>query len=400
MATKLERKKQKKQRQEAKKAARRNDYNQQARAIANRLSKYPEIIFDEAEGTPEFVAAVKKAQLDIDLDDPAVCPPTLQKAYRIIHEHGYPALERDMALIKAQAAAESRQSLTLVEAAWHSFILHYGTQVFSRIPLETRQRLLPYNDLHVRPAGKCLLLSFSSLLQKRGRGGTIFFSRRRPTVTLGGHAWPVGFSRHSIEQAVLRLNPDYCNYSCSSDVHAFFANCVYFEPAELDSRKHPQQQAFSMFDVCDDPTYLAYHIYVDDVLGLAGGEPTRTDGRFYFRLGYFPVEFDSGFAKAVSFMRPGYTGTPELKTLLEEEGLERARKAFLLRDARENRGRQVLLEGRTDVIKWFHEHAVPQVKQIADIVFDHSATESPVFVRGPSLKERLRGHIQRVIGQV
>jgi hypothetical protein len=184
MATKLERKKQKKQRQEAKKAARRNDYNQQARAIAKRLSKYPEIIFDEADGTPEFVAAVKKAQLDIDLDDPAVCPPTLQKAYRIIHEHGYPALERDMAVIKAQAAAESRQSASLV--------------------------------------------------------------------------------------------------------------------------------------------------------------------------------------------RPGYTGTTELKTLLKAEGLEISRKAFLLRDARANRGRQVLLEGRTDVIKWFHEHAVQQVKQIADIVFDHS----------------------------
>jgi hypothetical protein len=155
-----------------------------------------------------------------------------------------------------------------------------------------------------------------------------------------------------------------------------------------------------MFDVCDDPTYLAYHIYVDDVLGLAGREPTRTDGMFYFRLGYFPVEFDSGFAKAVSFMRPGYTGTPELKTLLKAEGLERSRKAFLLRDARENRGRQVLLEGRTDVIKWFHEHAVPQVKQIAEAVFDHSATESPVFVRGPSLKERLKRYIKRVVGQV
>lgn len=400
MATKDERKKQKKHRREAKKAARRNEYNQQARAIAKRLSKYPELIFDEAEGTPEFVAAVRKAQAEIDLDDPAICHPTWQRAYRIIHEHGYPALEQTMADIKQQAAAESSQSASLVEVNWHSFILHYGTQIFDRIPLETRRRLLPYNDLHVRPAGKRLLLSFSSLLQKRGKGGTIFYSRRRPTVTLGGHAWPVGFSRHSIDQAVLRLNPDYCNYSCSSDVHSFFANCVYFEPTELDSRQHPQQPAFSMFDFCDDPTYLAYHIYVDDVLGVAGKEPDRTDGKFYFRLGYFPVEIDNGFAKAVSFMRPGYTGTPELKALLQSEGLDRSRKAFLLREARKNRGRQVLLEGRTDVIKWFHEHAIPQVKKISEVVFDHSATEAPVYVRGPSLKERLKRSIGRVIGQV
>jgi hypothetical protein len=146
--------------------------------------------------------------------------------------------------------------------------------------------------------------------------------------------------------------------------------------------------------------FFSYHLYVNDVLGLAGEEPDRADGKFHFRLGYFPVEFDNGFAKAVSFMRPGYSGTPELRTLLKAEGLDRMRKAFLLREARENKGRQVLLEGRTDVIKWFHEHAVPQVKQIAEVVFDHSATEPPVFVRGPSLKERLKRHVGRVIGQV
>jgi len=396
MATHTERKKQKKQRRDAKKTARRNEYNQQARAIAKKLSKYPEIIFDEAEGTPEFVAAVRKAQSDIDLDDPAVCPELWQDAYKVIREEGFGTVMD----LQQQAIAQGWYSEQEMEINAHFFMLHYGTQIFDRIPLETRRRLLPYNDLKIRPAGNCLLLSFSSLLQKRGKGGTIFYSRRRPTVTLGGHAWPVGFSRHSIEQAVLRLNPDYCKYSCSSDVHSFFANCVYFEPAELDSRTRPRQQAFSMFDVCDDPAFLSYRIYVNDVLGLAGEEPDRTDGKFYFRLGYFPVEIDNGFAKAVSFMRPGYTGTPELRALLKAEGLDRTRKAFLLRDARENKGREVLLEGRTDVIAWFHEHAVPQVKQIADVVFDYSATEPPVFVGDTSLKARVKRHIGRAMGRV
>jgi hypothetical protein len=396
MATQNERKKQKKHRREAKKAARRNEYNQQARAIAKRLSKYPEIIFDEAEGTPEFVAAVRKAQSEIDLDDPAVCPEPWQGAYRLIREEGFNALMD----LRKQAVAQGRCSEQEMDIDAHFFMLHYGTQIYNRIPLETRQRLLPYNDLQIRPASNRLLLSFSSLLRKQGKGGTIFYSRRRPTVTLGGYAWPVGFSRHSIDQAVLRLNPDYCSYSCSSDVHSFFANCVYFEPAELDSRAHPRQEAFSMFDVCDDPSFLSYRIYVDDVLGLAGEEPDRTDGKFYFRLGYFPIEIDNGFAKAVSFMRPGYTGTPELKTLLGAEGLDRSRKAFLLQDARANRARQVLLEGRTDVIKWFHDHAVPQVKQLAGVVFDYSATEPPIFVRGTPLKARLKRRLGRPMERV
>lgn len=391
MTTKAERKQQKKRRQESKKATKRNEYNQRARAVAKRLSQYPEIIYEESEGTPEFVAAVRNAQRDINLDDPAVCPKPWQDDYKLIRHSGYRALLE----LRQHAVAQGWYSEQHMDIDAHLFMIHYGTQIYERIPLETRQHLLPYNDLHVRPAGNCLLLSFSSLLQKPGKGGTIFYSRRRPMVTLGGHAWPVGFSRHSIDQAVLRLNPDYCNYSCSSDVHSFFANCVYFEPAELDSRKHPRQPAFSMFDACDDPTYRAYHVYVDDVLGLAGEEPDRTDGKFYFRLGYFPVEIDSGFAKAVSFLRPGYTGTPELRTLLKAEGLDRRQKSLLLRDARENKGREVLLTGRTEVIKWFHEHTVPQVKQIADVVFDHSANKPAVFVRGSSLKERVKRSLGR-----
>jgi hypothetical protein len=396
MATKAERKRQKKQRREAKKAAKRNEYNQLARTIAQKLSQYPEIIFDESEGTPEFVAAVRKAQRDIDLDDDEVCPEPWRIAYRLIREAGYQAV-LDW---RRESVADGWYSDEDMDIDAHLFMLHYGSQLFDRIPLETRQRLLPYNDLRIRPAGNCLLLSFSSLLQKPGKGGTIFYSRRRPTVTLGGYAWPVGFSRHSIDQAVMRLNPDYCKYSCSLDVHSFFANCVYLEPAELDSQKHPRQQAFSMFDVCNDPTFQTYRIYVDEVFGLQGSEPDRSAGKFHFRLGYFPVEIDNGFAKAVSFLRPGYSGTPELRTLLKADGIDRVHKASLLRDARENKSHEVLLEGRTEVIKWFHKHAVPQVKQFADVVFDYSATKQPVFVRSSSLKERVKRHLGRPLAQV
>lgn len=391
MTIKSERRKQKKRRREAKKAARRNEYNQQARTIAKRLSKYPEIIFDEAEGTSEFVDVVRKAQSEIDFDDPAVCPEHWRDDYKVIRVGGYKALIDQ----RKRAVAQGLLTEQEMELDSYFFMLHYGTQLFNRIPLETRQRLLPYNELYVRPDGNRLLLSFSSLLQTRGDCGTIYYSRRRPTITISGRTWPVGFSRHSIEQAVLRMNPNYCDYSCSSDVHAFFAQCVYFEPAQLDSVAHPKQPAFSMFDTCDDPGYRAYEVYVKDVLGAAGNEPDRTNGKFYFRLGYFPYQIDRGFAKAVSFIRPGYTGTPELKALRESKELSKSRKAFLLAEARENKGRQVLLEGRSDVIKWFHEHAVPQVKQIAEVVFDHTATERPVFVRGASLKEIMKRYIGR-----
>ncbi len=386
MATKADRKKQKKSRREAKKAAQRNAYNQRARVLLKRFSAYPEVLFDESEGTPEFIEEVKKAQCEIDLDDPKVCDPAFQNIYRIIREAGFEAL----AQAKREAIADGTMSEQEADLSMHLFMMHYGTKIYERIPLETRKRLLPYNDMHVSPLGKHLVVSFSSLLQKNGTRGTIFYSRKRPTVNFGGHDWPVGFSRHSIEQAVLRLNPHYYNYSCSADVHAFFANCVHFEPAELDSRNHLRQPAFSMFDFCDDPTFYPYQVYVRDIFGLGDEEPDRTAGKFYFRLGYFPIEIDSGFAKAVSFMRPGYTGTPELKALVAANDLSREHKAFLLRESRENTGREALLNGRTEVIKWFHDNAVPQVKQISEPVFDYSRPAKELVLRRASLKGRLK----------
>lgn len=394
MATKADRKKQKKSRQEAKKAARRNAYNQRARVLAKQLSVYPEVIFEESEGTPEFIAAVRKAQLEINLDDPEVCPEPWQTYYQIIREQGCEALEQ----IQRDAVAEGLFSQQEIDIAQYHFMLHYGTAIYERIPLETRKRLLPYNDIDVHPAGRHLVVSFSSLLQRPGSRGMIFHSRKRPTVNFGGHDWPVGFSRHSIEQAVERLNPEYWDYCRSRDVHAFFAGSVYFETAELDSRNHPRQPAFVMFDPCNDPTFQSYRIYVEDVLGLRPDEIDQTAGRFYYRLGYFPVEIDSGFVKAVSFMRPGYTGTPELIALQNAKGLGRERKAFLLREARENKGREALLGGRTDIIKWFHDNAVPQVKQISETVFDYSrATKEPVFSVS-SLKQRIKGILRRFAG--
>lgn len=394
MATKADRKKQKKSRQQAKKAARRNAYNQQARAVAKQLSVYPEVIFEESEGTPEFIAAVRKAQLEINLDNPEVCPEPWQTCYRIIREQGREALEQ----IQRDAVAAGELSEQELDLQKHFFMMHYGTEIYRRIPLGFRKRLLPYNDIQVYPSGNYLVVSFSSLLQRPSPLGTIFYSRKRPTVNLGGHDWPVGFSRHSIEQAVLRLNPRYVEYDCSRDVHAFFANCVYFEAAEVDSRNHPQQPAFSMFDPCDDTTFLSYKVYVEDVLGLHDDGIDRAAGSFYYRLGYFPVVIDCGFAKAVSFIRPGYTGTPELIALQNAKGLDRERKAYLLREARENKGREALLGGRTDIIKWFHNNAVPQVKQISETVFDYSRATKEPFFSVSSLKQRIKGFLRRFAG--
>ena len=344
-------------------------YREQARLLHAKISKYPEVIFDESEGDPEFIALIKNTQAAIDLDDPADCDDTIRGFYTMIRRFGIDKYDNDIAMVRAEGE-ETASKVGLMDFA---FRMHYGTVLFNKIPEEVRKKFLPYNDVFIGFVGNNLLFLFSSLLKTKGVGGTIYHSRKQPTMTLDEEILKVGFSRHAIEQAVVRLNPNYLQYAASGDVHAFFANCTYHEPVTLDSRLHPNQPAFCMYGSCDDPSFKAYEVYVDDIFGLNGATPDYSRGNFYYRLGYFPVERDNGFAKAVTFIRPGYTGTPELDLLQRRTDLPRQEKAFLLREARENKGREALLEGRTEVIKWFHDNGVAQVVQFPHPLFEDNA---------------------------
>lgn len=365
-----EKKQRKKKKKEDARRAQRIAYNAQARRVLKAQAKYPDVIFNDAEGTPEFVTLIKDAQKRVDLDDPAVCPSQYRTAYCHIREKGIASFRSAL----FGTGPLSSQPGSAADAWFHEFMMHYGTAVFSHIPLEVRRLFLPYNEVFMHFRENLLFFEFSSLLVAPGRKHPIYYSRHKPRVRLGPSSWPVGFHEHAIEQAAARLNPNYLEYHCSADVHAFFAHCVYFEEVVLNSRSHPDQPAFSMFDTCNDPSFHSYHVYVDDVFGLNGTAPDRTKGDFYFRLGYFPVRFENGFATATTFLRPGYTGTPELHRLRDERHMPRDKKAFLLRESRQHKGREVLLGGRTEVIKWFHTNGCPQVVQFKHRVFDRSAT--------------------------
>lgn len=386
MAKKDDRKKQKKRRQEEKKIVRKRQLRDRTQRALKSLSQYPEVIYLEDEGDPEFIDVVRKAQLTIDLDDPAVCPTPFQTLYKEVAKDGI-----EDVLASFRVALERRdQPARDIMVYEKAFSLHYGRAIYERIPEEVRRAYLPYNDSMVVFRGTRIVIAFSSMLQAKGTGGTIYYSRKEPRITIGGQEYRVGFSRHAIEQAVARLNPNYLHYEASYDVHSFFAKSAIHEHVVLDSRNHPEQDAFCMYDMCDDPLFLSYDTYVNTVLGLEGREPDRTKGIFCFRLGYFPVVIDNGFAKAVSFLRPGYTGTPERKLISDTKSLPRDVKEFLLTEARENTGREVLLEDRTEVIKWFHDNGVPQVLQFPMAIYDHSPSSPRKLVRRIPIQDRVR----------
>ena len=184
-------------------------------------------------------------------------------------------------------------------------LLRYGTVLLDRIPESDRRRLMPYNHVRVAFERQRMVLKFSSMLSQRGSGGTIYYSRRKPSVDINGTPWTVAFSRHAIERLCERLNPRFINYGAAGDVHAFFSTCVYFEPVTL----HDGQPAFALYDMCFNPDFVQYSTYVEGILGEENLVPGQ--GMPYYKVGYCPVVLENGFAKAKTFLYPGYAGTPE-----------------------------------------------------------------------------------------
>lgn len=323
-----------------------------------RQSQYPVVRIDDTYGDPRFIEAVKVAVTKTDFDVPEIFGHAERAFHTVLNAAGVggPRFVRKADL---QQALDQHPEASLLIL---TLCMRYGEALFQQIPEDVRKRFLPYNDVQVDFTGRDIVLRFSSMQRKSGVGGTIFYSSRRPTIRLQRQEWKVGFSRHAIERICARLNPRYLTYAAAGDVHAVLNKCVWFEPVTL----YGNQPAFAMWDICNNPATLSYQLYVREVLGEENIVAGR--GPCYHRIGYCPVVFEDGFAKAKSFFCPGYRKTPEYG-LVRHSDLPELEKDLLLHSASSSDVLHFAEEGM-EAVKWFHDHGVPQVAQMRHQVFD------------------------------
>ena len=100
----------------------------------------------------------------------------------------------------------------------------------------------------------------------------------------------------------------------------------------------------------------------------------------YYRLGYCPVAFEKGFAKAKTFLTPGYRNTPEYGRLLNNKKIGQTEKNRLIGMTTNLTSLEMLMQEKTDHIKWFHENGIPQVVQMEHEVFRFSDTQKQVRI--------------------
>jgi hypothetical protein len=359
MAKKEDRKKQKKREKE------RNKAKAHAKYLAEKAKaeRYPKIVFETSEGNGYFVAEVRAVAETLDFDSPEMGPDWMREFYCRYRAEGFAAAR----IWLEDLEEKTRQQIVRTGIFPNSldeyprrdeFLTHLGDRIFARIPVETRRRFLPMNDFFIEPIKGNLLLRFSSLLEEPGEWGTVYYSRLMPKVDVDGKRVTVAFSDHAMQQLCARRSPRHLTYGGNADAHAYLAKCVYHEIVTLTNGS----QVIRLWDCCDHEGFDIYRRYVLGVFGKENRQPYA--GLCHYILGYCPFVLENGFAKAKSFLYPGYRGTPE-RAILEGGGEPGARYVKWL-DESENEDAEQFFETEraVEVAKWLHENGAPQVVQM------------------------------------
>jgi hypothetical protein len=330
--------------------------------LLGKRDEYPKFVIGSRNAHPEFIAAVEDAISSVDFLDTRKYSKEFQKYLRAIRLFGaYTAVDlvTETPSIDIDGKRVSRYAKQVLA------IIAIGRSVLNLVPEEIRRRHMPFNDVEIAPSGNGIAVNFHSLASIRVESGTIFFNRRRPTVEFDGKAYTVAFSKHAIADSLTtRLRPDFIEYGSAGEIFAFFSTCVYFEPVYL----HGQQPAFALFDMCGTEGTSQYETYARKVFGEQNIEPGA--GGLYYRLGYCPVVLEGPFAKAKTFIPPGYCKTPEYGLIKRKSVSAEQRRRLLEISTLDGRNEEDhLVRYDAEAAKWFHENGVSQVFQWNHTVF-------------------------------
>ncbi|MGO8749559.1 MAG: hypothetical protein ACLQNE_26680 [Thermoguttaceae bacterium] len=177
--------------------------------------KYPGFRFDTANGDPEFVEVVKKAVAQINFDDESVFPPEEAEIYRRMKREG---ANRALSILE-QAMAKAKEEGTQPADAY--FCVSLDQAVFDLIGEAELLKYIPFNDVRFFQVGHHILVTFDSLLRTKGSGGTVYYSRKKPTIEIDGEKKLVAFSKHAIDRMCDRIKTHWKMYEALGDLFGF-----------------------------------------------------------------------------------------------------------------------------------------------------------------------------------
>jgi len=343
----------------AEKRRKKLDHKRQWQAKMQQRAQYPDFVYDEKEGNPEFIKLVKDAVRRFDFTEVSLGE---QKTFRDMNKRGFTAALMNLRARMWLALQKDPENQVEGCADLH-WNLNLGEAVFRKIPEADLRKYLPVNDVCFRYIRQMIVVKFRSLLQV-GRGEYAFYySRRKPTVEVDGKRYVVAFSKHAIDRIGERISSRWLTYAGLGDLYSFFDECVFFETCTL----HKNCLGFTFYDICGDKRFFKYQ-HVEKVLGIENLDPKK--GEPYYRVGYCPADLiDGKFIKAKTLLFPGFSKTPEYG-LLQRSRLTEEKKTQL-RELATKSDADTLFETKDfSALKWFHDNGIPQVIQTTRRVYD------------------------------
>jgi hypothetical protein len=205
-----------------------------------------------------------------------------------------------------------------------------------------------------------LVIRFNLFEQAEEHGQSLFLLPGRPTVTTNGVKWTVGLYSHAVERICDRLYngqpPDYGTY-----LDLYFRLSRGWLSFEQLALHDGQEAARVLFELPLTTTRFTYYAdYARQILGLSPDHRFEVRDKLFAVVGYMPLLFQGRYARAKTFLLPGFAKTPEF-TLARQKARSLHEQVLLAATTDESR-RTDDLEGATvAAIKWYHENGVPQI---------------------------------------
>jgi hypothetical protein len=279
---------------------------------------FPKIDIDAGSfsSAPELLEPVRLAVSEVRDQHRTLLPLTQRQFYYYVRAGGFMAAHkalREGAKLARQAGA------TDAHQGYWVCLMTLGALLYQRLPSDLIQPTRCLDLLHrFGHQDRKLTVACRSLQARETPKGTAYFSRRMPRMRFHGVEgdWVVAFfsgspSRHALERICERTVYDWRTYGGHGDAFAFLDNCVYFQ----DCTEERGEPSFLVWNSCV-PHHASWH-YVEQVLGervtlqgdyyedVANAMKSR---RFYYRVGYCPVEFHGELAVATTLLVPGMEG--------------------------------------------------------------------------------------------
>ena len=355
MARKEDRKKHKQRLRDKKKDARARQHQ-----LSLRPSPYPGIAINTDHVNPAFRNAVKELAESFSYTDDSHCPPDIRAHYRTIACIGWVdwyAAVRGKAYLEHDDSSEAEQWL---QRSTLPTMLHLGTWLFQRLPTIYTSRFSPEHFFRVDNIGSGQVVSFKLMDHVKEQGQHVYTPPTNPTIPMQGVEWQIAMYCHALERVCSRLVPAHSmSYSHCYDLYLRFnQGLLRYIPATLADGSEAARVEF--LAPLSTVFYEKYAAWARALLDLPAIHIFPQGASWPVVLGYLPLHIQGRFARAKTFLLPGFSKTPEFALGMREATSDAER---LLLSSMTDEGRRTfdLADDAIAAIKWYHDHGVPQI---------------------------------------